>query len=114
MEQGKDYRQIKGTGPEGRIVYNDVIAFTGGQAPKAEEHIQHAHTPSIHFTHGQAQPVATQPSKTVTPATPSSGDYVDLDVSNVRKVIADRLLLSKTTIPHFYISVDCNMDKVIK
>ena len=43
-----------------------------------------------------------------------SAKYEDIELSNIRKVIAERLVLSKTTIPHFYVNVECNMDKVIK
>lgn len=43
-----------------------------------------------------------------------SKSYEDIPVSNIRKVIAERLVLSKNTIPHFYINIDCNMDKTVK
>lgn len=45
---------------------------------------------------------------------PAGAAYVDLPVSNIRGVIAKRLLESKTTIPHYYLTVDCNMDKINK
>jgi len=48
------------------------------------------------------------------PAPTSADGYVDKPNSNVRKVIAQRLSASKQTIPHYYISVDVNMDKVLK
>jgi len=40
-------------------------------------------------------------------------DFEDIELSNMRKVIAKRLVLSKTTIPHSYISSTCVMDKII-
>jgi pyruvate dehydrogenase E2 component (dihydrolipoamide acetyltransferase) len=40
--------------------------------------------------------------------------YVDIPVSNVRGVIAKRLLESKNQIPHYYLTVDCNVDKVLE
>lgn len=40
--------------------------------------------------------------------------YIDIPVSNIRGVIAKRLLESKTTIPHYYLTVDCNMDEIKK
>ncbi|XP_065574509.1 dihydrolipoyllysine-residue acetyltransferase component of pyruvate dehydrogenase complex-like [Artemia franciscana] len=43
-----------------------------------------------------------------------AAEYVDLPVSNIRGVIAKRLLQSKQTIPHYYLSVDVNMDAVMK
>uniref|UniRef100_A0A182NTK2 dihydrolipoyllysine-residue acetyltransferase n=1 Tax=Anopheles dirus TaxID=7168 RepID=A0A182NTK2_9DIPT len=45
---------------------------------------------------------------------PAGAAYVDLPVSNIRGVIAKRLLESKTTIPHYYLTVDVNMDQVTK
>ena len=40
-------------------------------------------------------------------------EYEMLAISNIRRTIADRLLESKQTIPHFYLSVDCIMDQLI-
>lgn len=42
------------------------------------------------------------------------GTYTDVTASNVRRVIAQRLTQSKTTIPHAYASVDCDLGAVIK
>jgi pyruvate/2-oxoglutarate dehydrogenase complex dihydrolipoamide acyltransferase (E2) component len=41
-------------------------------------------------------------------------DYEDIEISNIRKVIAKRLLFSKTTIPHSYATSTCVIDKVIE
>lgn len=38
--------------------------------------------------------------------------YYDVPVSGIRNVIAKRLLESKITIPHYYVTVDINMDQV--
>lgn len=38
--------------------------------------------------------------------------FVDIPVTNIRGVIAKRLLQSKQSIPHYYLSVDCNIDKL--
>lgn len=47
------------------------------------------------------------------PATiPAGAAYVDIPVSNTRAIIAKRLLESKVTIPHYYLSVDINVDQV--
>lgn len=40
------------------------------------------------------------------------GGYMDIPVSNIRGVIAKRLKESKQQIPHYYVSVECNIDKV--
>ncbi|XP_049287983.1 dihydrolipoyllysine-residue acetyltransferase component of pyruvate dehydrogenase complex, mitochondrial isoform X2 [Anopheles funestus] len=48
------------------------------------------------------------------PSIPAGAAYIDIPVSNIRGVIAKRLLESKTTIPHYYLTVDVNMDQVTK
>lgn len=48
------------------------------------------------------------------PSVPAGAAYVDIPVSNIRGVIAKRLLESKTTIPHYYLTVDVNMDQINK
>lgn len=42
-----------------------------------------------------------------------AGTYEDIPMSNIRSVIAKRLLQSKQTIPHYYLSVDINVDEVL-
>jgi pyruvate dehydrogenase E2 component (dihydrolipoamide acetyltransferase) len=41
-------------------------------------------------------------------------EYQSIENSNIRRVIAKRLLESKQTIPHFYLSIECNMDKLLQ
>ncbi|CRK93277.1 CLUMA_CG006820, isoform A [Clunio marinus] len=48
------------------------------------------------------------------PVIPPGAAYIDIPVSNVRGVIAKRLLESKNTIPHYYLTVDCNVDKILE
>ena len=43
-----------------------------------------------------------------------SGPVTDIEASNVRKVIAKRLQQSKQTVPHYYLTVECNMDNTMK
>ncbi|XP_009774567.1 dihydrolipoyllysine-residue acetyltransferase component 2 of pyruvate dehydrogenase complex, mitochondrial-like isoform X1 [Nicotiana sylvestris] len=78
---------IKGTGPEGRIVKADIedyLASRGKEAPAAA------------------------------PKAEESLDYTDIPVSQIRKVTASRLLLSKQTIPHYYLTVDACVDKLME
>jgi pyruvate dehydrogenase E2 component (dihydrolipoamide acetyltransferase) len=78
-----DIRQIRGTGPEHRVVAADVREFT----------------PSAGMAAGVA---AAEP-----------GLVTDVPLSNIRKIIAQRLSQSKQTIPHYYLTVDINMDQVL-
>ncbi|KAF9542602.1 pyruvate dehydrogenase complex dihydrolipoamide acetyltransferase component (E2) [Mortierella hygrophila] len=47
-------------------------------------------------------------------AAPASATYTDIPVTNMRKIIAQRLSESKQTVPHYYVTVECEMDKVLK
>jgi len=92
--------------------------------------VSHGRSPSIKFAKGsqpqqapQTTPEPTpqttqvnlgQPKQSTMPLSTAASSFVDVEVSNIRKVIAERLVLSKNTIPHFYVNVECNMDKVIK
>lgn len=59
-------------------------------------------------------PEARAPAPAAAPTIPAGAAYVDIPVSNIRGVIAKRLLESKTTIPHYYLTVDVNMDQINK
>ncbi|KAF8140149.1 pyruvate dehydrogenase [Boletus edulis] len=86
LEKGIPLAKIKGTGPDGRIIRDDVERY---------------------------QPPAPTPSA-LPDATPASSDYIDIPVSNMRKVIGMRLTQSKQELPHYYLTVEINMDKVLK
>ena len=46
-------------------------------------------------------------------AEPANERYVDIPNSNMRKVIARRLTESKSTVPHLYMSVECEIDELL-
>lgn len=48
------------------------------------------------------------------PATISSAAFTDIPLTNIRQVIARRLLQSKQTIPHYYLSIDVKMDRILR
>nr|AAM12967.1 dihydrolipoamide acetyltransferase [Arabidopsis thaliana] len=81
---------IKGTGPEGRIVKADVEDFLAS---------------------GSKETTA-KPSKQVDSKVPAL-DYVDIPHTQIRKVTASRLAFSKQTIPHYYLTVDTCVDKMM-
>lgn len=91
-EEGIDLTKVKGTGEGGRIVKLDV------------ENAKSTATP--------ATPATIQTS--TAPAVSSEGNYVDVPVSQMRKVIAKRLGESKFSAPHFYLTVEINMDNAIE
>lgn len=100
MEKGIDLTQIKGTGPEGRITKKDIDTFV----------------PQKVITPSAAMAAAPSPVATPSPAVAAvpTGVFTDIPISNIRKVIAQRLLQSKQTIPHYYLSIDVNVGEVLQ
>lgn len=94
---GVDLGFLKGSGPGGRIVARDVEAVTGTNQPAAPDS-------SISAVPSPA-PAAVQ-------ATVSGTDK-RIPLSGMRKVIADRLLVSKTQIPHFYLHIEVDAGELV-
>jgi len=105
-EKGVDLKALSGSGPGGRIVKADIDAAEGGTAQvksdKAEEKSESA-------TSDRAA------------AKPAAGTSDDLEIphtaeklSGMRKTIARRLTEAKQTIPHYRVSIDVNIDKLLK
>jgi len=93
-EKGIDLSRLKGSGPNGRIVKADVEQAKPTAAPAAAPAPKVAPAPS-------AQPVFVAPGDTRVPHT------------SIRKVIARRMLESKQTVPHFYLTVDLEIDALL-
>jgi len=90
-EAGLDLSRIKGSGPGGRVVERDVQEAIGaGTAP--------------------VPPAA--PAPPAVPTGPPPGATVPL--SRMRKTIARRMTESKATAPHFYVTVEINMDEAMR
>ncbi len=100
-QRGIDIAQIAGTGPQGRIIEADVLAFAGSGASAAvpSTAVQSDLSPS------QATPSAPQKRAETTPAPLTA----PTELSAMRKVIARRMTESKTTIPHFYLTAEVDM-----
>lgn len=98
-EKGIDLAQVSGSGPDGRVTRKDIDTFV---PPKAAPAVAAAPAPA-------AAPAAPAPA-----AAAPAGTFTDIPISNIRKVIAQRLMQSKQTIPHYYLSVDVNMDQVLE
>lgn len=100
---GIDLSSLKGSGPHGRIVKSDIDAVRG-RAP--------ADAPQVAAPAMPSQAVAPQAK---TPALPTAGlpSFTEVPHSSMRKVIAQRLAQSKREAPHFYLSMDCQIDKLL-
>jgi pyruvate dehydrogenase E2 component (dihydrolipoamide acetyltransferase) len=99
-ESGLDLGSVQGSGPGGRIVRRDVEAALSGSAASAG--------PA-----GRAAPVsAPKPTPIISASgTRLAGEIVSL--SNMRRTIARRLVESKTTIPHYQVTIEVAMDALI-
>jgi pyruvate dehydrogenase E2 component (dihydrolipoamide acetyltransferase) len=101
-DAGIDVSRIQGSGPHGRVVARDVDAAKSGKGLKA--------------------PGAGPAAAYVPPAGPSDqqvralfedGSYEVVPHDGMRRTIAQRLTQSAQTIPHFYLTMDCNIDKLM-
>ncbi|KAK9131244.1 hypothetical protein Sjap_011731 [Stephania japonica] len=84
--------KIKGTGPDGSIVKADIEDYFASSG----------------------KGVSAPTSKPKDKAAEEGINYADLPLSQIRKVTASRLLLSKQTIPHYYLTVDTCVDKLME
>ncbi|MBM3617869.1 MAG: pyruvate dehydrogenase complex dihydrolipoamide acetyltransferase [Alphaproteobacteria bacterium] len=88
-QEGIDLKQVFGTGPNGRILVADV---------------QEAKANGVGGAFGSGgRGVSRNPV-----------DYFEVPVSSMRKVIARRLTESKQWVPHFYLNVEINLDKLLE
>ncbi len=101
-----DLAGIQGSGPGGRIVKSDVEAALNRpkQAPAAAQPAPSA----------QPAPAAAPAPKPAAPAPIVSAPHTPVPNSTIRKVIARRLAESKQTIPHFYVTMDFEIDALLK
>ena len=85
-ELGVDLANVKGTGPEGRVTETDVRAASKSVAAVADR------------GDAKAQPKPAPSIKT--------GEGARINLSGMRKGIAERLVQSKAPVPHFYLNID--------
>jgi pyruvate dehydrogenase E2 component (dihydrolipoamide acetyltransferase) len=93
-DKGFDITKIKGTGDNGRIIKKDVESYV--PAPEVSETV-----PSTEKSFALPQVVGEE-------------SFEELKVSQMRKTIAKRLAESKYTSPHFYLTMEINMDKAVE
>jgi pyruvate dehydrogenase E2 component (dihydrolipoamide acetyltransferase) len=102
-EAGLDIALIAGSGPHGRVVKSDIDAAKSGKAPLAAPAAA-AKAPAVAPSMSDAQVMKLF----------DDGEYDVVPHDNVRKIIAKRLVEAKTTIPHFYLTVDMEIDALMK
>ena len=115
-EHGVDIAQVKGTGPDGRIIKRDVLNAAKGGG-EAESQAKKPAEPAITQATASASGPASPASAGTGPSTGTSGGKLEaksIKLTGMRKTIAKRLVESKTTVPHFQVSTDVNMDPLLE
>ncbi|MGH6805906.1 MAG: pyruvate dehydrogenase complex dihydrolipoamide acetyltransferase [Ensifer adhaerens] len=106
-DAGIDLSAIAGSGPHGRVIKKDVeSAVAGGGAKPVAAPAAGAAAPA-------AAPLAKGMSEDAVLKLFEPGSYELVPHDGMRKTIAKRLVESKQTIPHFYVSVDCELDALL-
>src|SRR6516162_4206825 len=93
-EAGIDLSQLRGSGPRGRIVARDIT-----QAPRAER--------------GPTVVSATEPTAAAIKALFEPGSFQEIPLDGMRRTIAARLTQAAQTIPHFYLTTDADIGRLI-
>jgi len=119
-EHHLDLRSIEGSGPGGRIIKRDVLA-----AMDAAKETTAAVPPSARGSAQAQQPSGEMRLATRVPSGPAPAHALGfggvsplqarvVPLSNMRQIIAKRLVESKTTIPHYQVTVSFNMDPLLE
>ena len=95
-EAGIDLARLRGSGPHGRIVARDVENAPRPAAPRA------------------GAPLAEGPSADQVKALYDPASYEEVQLDGMRRTIAARLLQAKQTIPHFYLTADIAIDRLLR
>ncbi|MEZ2219663.1 pyruvate dehydrogenase complex dihydrolipoamide acetyltransferase [Rhizobium sp. RCC_161_2] len=105
-DAGIDLTALVGSGPHGRVIKKDIeAAAAGGGVAKATPAAQPAAASAPALAKGQSEDAVL---KLFEP-----GSYELVPHDGMRKTIAKRLQESKQTIPHFYVTVDCELDALL-
>ncbi|MGC2524704.1 MAG: pyruvate dehydrogenase complex dihydrolipoamide acetyltransferase [Stellaceae bacterium] len=116
QQAGLDLGAIIGSGPQGRVVKSDIeAALTAARAPRVEP----AAPPARPAAPAPARPAPESPTSTLLSkervlALAGNPPYTERPLSAMRRVIARRLTEAKQTVPHFYLTIDCEIDELLK
>jgi pyruvate dehydrogenase E2 component (dihydrolipoamide acetyltransferase) len=109
QQAGLDLGTISGSGPQGRIVKADIDAvLSAARGAPAPAQTRPAGVP-------QPQPAPSPAlSKERVLALAGNPPYTERPLTAMRRIIAKRLTESKQTVPHFYLTIDCEIDELLK
>ena len=108
-ESGIDVSAVQGSGPHGRVVMADIEAAKAGGGALAKAAPAAAPAPSP-----AAPAVAPSMSDATVMKLYEPGSFEIVPHDNIRKIIARRLVEAKQTIPHFYLTMDTEIDALLK
>ena len=95
-EKGIDLASVDGTGPHGRIIKRDIESYEPKAAPATQ--------PSEPSKEAKAPP----------PGLFVEGRYETIKLDGMRKTIAARMTESKRDVPHYYLTIDCEIDALLE
>ncbi|ABE40037.1 Dihydrolipoamide acetyltransferase, long form [Rhodopseudomonas palustris BisB5] len=102
-DAGIDLARVEGTGPHGRVIARDVEQAKAGGGLKAPAAAASSAAPAVAPSMSDQQIRALYP----------EGSYEAVPHDGMRRTIAQRLTQSTQTIPHFYLTIDCNLDRLM-
>jgi pyruvate dehydrogenase E2 component (dihydrolipoamide acetyltransferase) len=114
-QAGIDLAMLEGSGPHGRIVKADVErAIQAGVPERARPAPEKARPAEAPARAEAPRPVEAPGIAPAPPPPPPAEPHEAIKLSNMRKVIARRLTEAKQTIPHYYLTIDCELDALLK
>ncbi|MGE0038741.1 MAG: pyruvate dehydrogenase complex dihydrolipoamide acetyltransferase [Xanthobacteraceae bacterium] len=102
-DAGLDIARISGTGPHGRVVASDVEAAKSGKGLAPAAPARPAAAPAITPAMADSQVLALY----------EPGSYELIPHDGMRRTIAQRLTASTQNVPHFYLTMDCDIGKLL-
>ncbi|UXI16705.1 ribosomal protein S20 [Sarcoptes scabiei] len=94
---------IKPTGPHGILIKDDVLNFVRNNHLKSSNDLSSLEETEFHRSKSDISPVQSK----------GNENFIDIEITNMRRTIAKRLTESKSSIPHAYMSIKCRMDKLL-
>ena len=109
-DKGVDLKSLDGSGPHGRIIKADVEAAQPGKAVPRKAAAEKSEAPQ----QGKAPAAAPSGSLPDPRLYYEDGTYEEVPLDGMRKSIAKRLTQSKQELPHYYLTIDCELDELLR
>ena len=113
QSKGVDATVLTGTGKGGRVTKGDVLQALANGVEMPPLATKQATSSTTAAPSAAAPPTASTPVSVTIPSVDSQGTYEDVPNNKMRKIIASRLTESKSQVPHFYTSMQVELDNVL-